>query len=165
MEETMQNTIAETHQGKNNQSSAIQSGNWPPAAFSALSAITKTSNQVMQKNPDGSLYGVRYVVMPDPVNLRPIRSWTINIEQWACTNIVDIQAKDVLSITILNKTGDDAIGYIDVVNDVKILDHKVKIDSHNSFNAVMAAIVFISKIDAGRIPDIDKTLSIYNLID
>ncbi len=162
----MQNKIADTHQkNTNHKSPALQSENWPPAPLSALSAITKSSNQVMQKNPDGSIDGVRYVVMAEPISLRPIRSWTINIEKWSCKGVADIVAEDTLSINILNKAGDDITGYVDVVKDITIGGHKIEIDSHNSFNAVMAAVVFISKVDAGRLPDIEKTLSIYNLID
>ena len=159
----MQNTIATPHQKQTFKSPVLQSEYWPPAPLSALSAITQSSNQVMQKNKDGSIEGVRYVVMADPINLRPIRSWTINIEQWHCGNDADITANDILSVKILNKSAQDVCGYGDVVRDIIVSDKKIDMTPQSGFNAVMAAIVFISKIDAGRLPDIQKTLSLYNL--
>ena len=143
--------------------SILDQHTWPPVPLSALSAVTKASNQVLEKRDDGSLKGVRYVVAAEPATLRPIRSWTINIEKWSCETLATITAEDVLFIRVLNKAEDDRAEYSQVVKDIIVNGEKVTVDNQSGFNAVMAAVLFISKVDAGRLPDIDKTLSVYNL--
>ena len=138
---------------------------WPPAPLSALSAVTRASNQVLEKNNDGSLQGVRYVVAAEPATLRPIRSWTINIEKWTCESLATITAEDILFIRILNKADSQQADYKEIVKDILINGEKVDVDNQTGFNAVMAAVLFVSKVDAGRLPDIGKTLSIYGLTE
>ena len=143
--------------------SIIDQHSWPPASLSALNVVTKTSNQVMQKNADGSIEGVRYVIAAEPATLRPIRSWTINIERWACQDIATITAEDVLFIRLINNADKNTIDYGQVVKDILLNGEKITVDNQSGFNAVMAAVLFISKIDAGRLPDIEKTLSIHSV--
>ena len=145
--------------------SILDQHSWPPAPLSALSAVTRASNQVLNKNDDGSLQGVRYVVAAEPATLRPIRSWTINIEKWACKSLATISAEDVLFIRILNKADAEHNEYHQIVKDIEINGKKLNVDNQTGFNAVMAAVLFISKVDAGRLPDIEKTLSVYNLAE
>jgi len=149
---------------KNIQRNALFSGmEWPPASLMALGSVTKSSNQVLRKNNDDSIEGVRYVVAAEPSTLRPTRAWTINIEHWTCKSLATITARDVLFIRIINSIHNDQNNYEDVVKDISVHNQKMQGNNQNAFNAVMAAVVLISKIDAARLPDIEKTLSIYNL--
>lgn len=136
---------------------------WPPAPLSALEAVRQTSNQVFEKRDDGSIAGLRYEIMAEPTTLKPTKSWTIRIEQWICHDIATITAKDVIFLRILNRADMDDIDFEGLVKDIAIKGTKIKGYNQNAFNAVMVAVLFISKIDAGRIPDILKTLATYNL--
>lgn len=145
--------------------SILDQHSWPPAPLAALSAVTRASNQVMEKKDDGSIHGVRYVIAAEPATLRPIRSWTINIEKWSCESLATITAEDILFIRILNRSENGEMDYDRIVKDILLNGEKLTVNNQKGFNAVMAAVLFISKIDAGRIPDIEKTLSIYSLND
>lgn len=145
------------------QSVIFEQQNWPPSPFSALGRIKRTSNQILEKNTDGSLHGVRYVIAAEPSSLRPIRSWTINIEKWSCENLATITAEDILFIRIANMADNALNEYGDIVRDIVVNSEKREVDNQIAFNAVMAAILFTSKIDANRMPNIDKTLSLYQL--
>lgn len=137
---------------------------WPPKPLSILGTVTKPSNQVLVKDPEtGELKGVRYVVAAEPSNLRPIRSWTITIEKWNCQDVTQISAEDVLFVRILNVPQSADVQYEQIIKDIVVNNAKLTVDNQNSFNAVMAAVLLVAKVDAGRLPDIDKTLRIYNL--
>jgi hypothetical protein len=127
-----------------------------------LETLKRPSNQVLQKNEDDSLEGIRYVISTEPSSLRPIRSWTILIEKWKCKTMADIVAEDVLFLRIRNTSHNDTYDYADIVGDVVIRGQKQAIDNSVAFNTIMAAGVLINKIDIGRLPDIDKILRIYN---
>lgn len=124
-----------------------------------LEDLKRPSNQIMTKNDDGSLDGVRYVVSTQPSQLRPIKSWTITIETWFCSPMADITIKDSLFIRIVNapNTKDS------VVQEVMVQNKKLNLSKHRIFNAVMAAGTIINKIDAGRFPNTEKILTTYNL--
>tara|TARA_B100001750_G_scaffold205408_1_gene182441 strand:+ start:2142 stop:2630 length:489 start_codon:yes stop_codon:yes gene_type:complete len=156
------NTTANTVESPSKIPSILDQHSWPPTPLSALSAVTRASNQVLEKREDGTLHGVRYVVAAEPSTLRPIRSWTINIEKWSCESLATISAEDILFIRILNMSDNDNVEYSRIVKDIIVNGEKLTVDNQSGFNAVMATVLFISKIDAGRLPDIDKTLSIYN---
>ena len=127
-----------------------------------LEGCTFTSAAI-SKNKDGTLDGIRYVVTTEPSNLRPIKSWTINIETWHCTAMADIISKDVLFVRLLNVPTDNYHEHKSYIKDIIVENKKLTKDNQTSFNAIMAAGVIINKIDAGRSPDIQKTLKIYNL--
>ncbi len=135
-----------------------------PSHIIGLDMLEKLSNQVLKKNEDGSISGLRYVVSAEPSTLRPVKSWIINIEQWHCDEQANIVANDILFIRILNSAKFDAICYDDCIRDVHVHNQKLDVENTYGFNALMASVLFISKIDAGRVPDIQKTLSTYNLI-
>ena len=86
------NTTANTVESPSKIPSILDQHSWPPTPLSALSAVTRASNQVLEKREDGTLHGVRYVVAAEPSTLRPIRSWTINIEKWSCESLATISA-------------------------------------------------------------------------
>jgi|GEM_PF-2040117 len=137
---------------------------WPPRPLSILGSVMKPSNQILVKDPEtGTLSGVRYVVAAEPANLRPIRSWTITVEKWDYKDTTQISARDVLFVRILNVPQSADLQYEDLVRDIVISDIKLTVDNQNSFNVIMAAVLLVAKVDAGRVPDIEKTLRIYNL--
>lgn len=131
---------------------------------SVLETFKRPSNQIIVKNDDGSLDGLRYVVATEPSTLRPIKSWTINIEKWHSAVNGDIETEDILLIRLLNIPTGHSYTYQDYIKDVFVRDQKIFKDNDTSFNAVMAAGIFINKIDAGRMPDIKKTLNAYKLM-
>jgi len=128
-----------------------------------LGGMTRSSNQVFQKNNDDSLEGVRYIISTQPSRLRPIRSWTILIEHWVCKAADDIVVHDVLRLCIENMESNKTFNYGEIISDIVIDGSKIAIDSNMAFNAAMAAGVLMNKIDAGRVPDIEKILRIYNV--
>ena len=138
---------------------------WPPAAFSILDNVTQSSNQIIQKTPDGLISGIRYVIEAEPSSLRTIKSWTITIEKWFCKNSAAISVNDILSVRLYNDPRASHSDYNHVVKTIIVKNRTKEITGQNGFNAVMAAILFISKIDAGRIPDSDKILKTYHLTD
>ena len=124
-----------------------------------LENLKRPSNQMMTKNDDGSLDGVRYVISTQPSHLRPIKSWTITIETWTCSALADITVKDTLFLRIIKAPKNTG----SVVQEVYVHNEKTDLNDHIIFNAVMAAGTIINKIDAGRVPNIEKILSIFNL--
>lgn len=139
----------------------------PPLLPSAiLETLRRPSNQIIVKNSDGSLEGLRYVVATEPSTLRPVKAWTILIEQWFCKTMADITAQDILFIRLLNVPADKAYETASgCVRDIIIMDDRIDPAADNGFNAVMAAGVMINKIDAGRMPDIQKTLQSHRLLN
>lgn len=132
--------------------------------LSVLETVKRPSNHILQKNPDDSLEGMRYVVSPEPSTLRPIRSWTVTIEKWECKTMADISAQDILFVRLLNAPGDKTYSYDDLVSDIVIHGTRRKVENIVAFNVVMAAGIFINKIDAGRVPNVDKIMRTYDLL-
>lgn len=162
----MANSLNQTGQlsFKRKDSSIFADKEWPPKPLSILGTVTKPSNQVLVKDPEtGTLSGVRYVVAAEPSNLRPIRSWTITVEKWDYKDATQISAQDVLFVRILNIPQSADVQYEDIIKDIVINGAKLTVDNQNSFNVVMAAVLLVAKVDAGRVPDVEKTLRIYNL--
>lgn len=141
----------------------LEQQSWPPAPLSILQKVNRTSNQVFEKKDDGSIAGLRYEVLAEPATLKPTKSWIIRVEQWVCKDTAAIMANDILSLHILNKDLPNQTDYSAIVKDIIVRNAKISANNQGAFNAVMVAVLLISKIDAGRIPDIDKTLSIYQL--
>ena len=127
---------------------------------------TFQSNQVLEKNEDGSISGIRYVISPQPSIIRPIKAWTINIEKWICDDQGEILSEGILFIRLLNKPNnyDKAFFSNHNVQEVRVFDGQKKAEKKKGFNAVMAAMLFISKIDSGRMVNFQKILSVYNLL-
>ena len=124
-----------------------------------LEDLKRPSNQIMHKNADGSLDGVRYIVATQPSQLRPIKSWTITIETWFCSPMADITIADSLHIRIVNAPNmKDS-----VVQEILVRNEKIDLEKMAVFNAVMAAGTIINKIDAGRYPDTEKIMATHNL--
>lgn len=138
---------------------------WPSAVLSIFQNIQQSSNQVLVKNKaQDSIQGIRYVLDTEPSNLRPVKSWTIRIEEWKCTAKGTIHAKDILLIRVSNIPQNcDDLSYAQHIKDIYVQDIPMDVSSDIAFNAVMATSIFISKINAGRLPDIQKILSLYNL--
>lgn len=137
---------------------------WPSAVLSIFQNMQASSNQVLMKDKEhDAIKGVRYILEAKPSTLRPIKSWVIRIEEWKCNAHGAIMARDILTIKIANmpqqceKTQD-----AHHIQDICVRDVSIEVNEF-SFNAIMAASIFISKIDAGRLPEVDKILSLYNL--
>ncbi len=138
---------------------------WPSAVLSVFQNIQQSSNQVLVKNKDqDTIQGVRYILDTEPSNLRPVKSWTIRIEEWKCTAKGTVKAKDILLIRVSNIPQNCRdLSYAQYIKDIYVQDIPMDVSSETSFNAVMATSIFISKINAGRLPNIQKILSLYNL--
>ena len=128
-----------------------------------LESLKRPSNQVIIKNDDGSLQGLRYVVAPESSALRPLKAWTIHIEQWLCKEADTIETEDVLFMRLLKTPTEKYHTHKGCVKDIIVKNNKIAQGESLGFQAVIAASVLINKIDAGRMPDIEKTLRLYNL--
>lgn len=138
---------------------------WKPSNLTILDFLTKPTSQALEKQTDGSIVGLRYRITTEPSTLRPVRSWGVNIERWMCDERANITATDIMFIRLLNNNRDIGLNYHDIIQDITIMDEKREINTHNAFNAMMATVLMITKIDSGRMPDVDKILSSYNLLD
>jgi len=134
-----------------------------PFTLSFLKGIQATSNQVFEKNnATDTIEGARYIIETRPSTLRPVRSWIIRVEEWQCTNSGIIQTKDILHISLKNLTrgGDNPSDYIEkmmMCGEIMIADPLTELNMLNALSTI------ISKIDAGRMPDIPKIMMLYNL--
>lgn len=149
--------------GNNHSNNRHYDEGWSQTPFHILSGFEKPSNQVLQKNSDGTIEGVRYIIATEPSTLRPIKSWTIRIEKWVCQSHADISAEDILFMRIIKAHEAESFQYGHHIRHIELRGQRQKIRNENAFNAFMAAIVLISKIDTGRLPDANKILSIHNL--
>lgn len=128
-----------------------------------FSFLTQSSNQILNKNDDGTIYGIRYVITPKPATLRPVKSWDVIIDEWVCDESANVSVQDILKLSLYNAVNGDRKSPI--ITDITLYDDKIKNIADKGFNALMASMVFTSKINAGRMPDIQKILSLYNLTD
>jgi hypothetical protein len=132
---------------------------------SILETLQRPANQIIQKDENGDIMGMRYVVATEPSTLRPIKSWTITIEKWHYKTEIDIIAEDVLFLRLKNFRLENGLSdYSAFVKDIVVNGQKCDCDQMTGFHAVMAAGIFINKIDASRMPDADKILKTYRLI-
>lgn len=127
-----------------------------------LNRLENSSNKILQKKSDGSIRGAHYIISSEPSTLRPIKSWVIHIEEWSCNADSTMTAKDILFIRVLNHPKYDPDG-CDLISEIILGDIKIDVTSDNAQNAMAAALVFISKIDAARMPDTKEILRLYNL--
>jgi hypothetical protein len=160
---TTQNTGKTCDQGEFFKS--IQNRQWPSSILSIFQNIHLASNQVLLKNKAmDSIDGVRYIFSTEPSTLRPVRSWIIRIEEWVCGAQGVINAQDALFIRISNiPDNGQKLKIHQSICDIRIRDVPVDVNEQSSFNAIMATSIFISKIDAGRLPDVGEILSLYQL--
>jgi len=135
-----------------------------PFNFSDLDILTPSSNQSLQKQDDGSIYGVRYVVSAEPSSLRPVRAWTIQIETFLCDTVANITSEDILFVKLLNKNNVSISDHDYLLDSVMAGDKKIDAGANNNgFNAMMAATLMMSQIDARKTPDVHQVLSRFNL--
>lgn len=132
--------------------------------FSDLDILTPSSNQSLQKRADGSIYGVRYVISAEPSTLRPVRAWTIQIETFLCDNVANITSEDILFVRLLNKNNRSISDHDYMLDTIIVRDNKIDSNGNNNgFNAMMAATLIMSQIDARRTPDLNQVLSRFSL--
>ena len=138
---------------------------WPPQGLDIFCNIAKPSNQHFEKRAsDGVLQGMLYAVTPEPSTLRPIRAWRITIEEWSYADVTQIEVRDVLSIRIVNEALRRAdLPYQDVISDLFVRGDRMIVTPHSAFNSLMAAAVIMTKIDAGRLPNLNKIMASYQL--
>jgi hypothetical protein len=137
---------------------------WSSLPLRLLGKIEKSSHQVFQKNNDGSIEGIQYNIVTEPSTFRPVKSWVINLEKWVCDAHADIMVEDILSLRLNNDINKaEAFEYRQSVRHLKVKGKRHKLTDQNAFNAVMAMMVCISKINVGQFPNIDKILSMHNL--
>lgn len=142
--------------------SEIIDGQWPPVFLSVFKNLQQTSNHVLRKNKNtDSIEGVRYLITTEPSTLRPVKSWSIRIETWSCKPNGAIQTEDILGVRIANMHHPKP--HQDYIRDVTLGGCSLDINEDNISGAMMALAIFISKIDAGRMPNIEQILSLYNL--
>jgi len=135
-----------------------------PFNFSDLDILTPSSNQSLQKRDDGSIYGVRYVVSAEPSTLRPVRAWTIQIETFLCDTVANITSEDILFVRLLNKNNISISDHDYLLDSIMTGDKKIDANANNNgFNAMMAATLMMSQIDARKTPDVHQVLSRFNL--
>ena len=135
-----------------------------PFNFSDLDILTPSSNQSLQKRDDGSIYGVRYVVSAEPSTLRPVRAWTIQIETFLCDTVANITSEDILFVRLLNKNNLSISDHDYLLDSIMTGDKKIDANANNNgFNAMMAATLMMSQIDARKTPDVHQVLSRFNL--
>ena len=139
------------------------SNDWNFNPLSLFQRMENSSNQVFKKDSDGSIKGVRYVIMSEPARSKPIRAWTINIEQWVCSEQENIVAKDIISLKTLNHPRYCDVDTTNMIDAIWIKDKEINLNDKNAFNALMATILFISKIDASTMPNIEKILALHGL--
>ena len=126
--------------------------------------LENASNQTIQKNNDGTLSGYHYVVRSEPSSLRPVKAWTITVEEWECTHSnTAISSNDILFLRITNSFKPFEDINANHIRDMKILGKRCANLDNQGFNALMEAFLMMTKIDAGRAPDIEKILNLYHL--
>lgn len=132
--------------------------------YSDLDILTPSSNQTLQKNDDGSIYGVRYVVSAEPSTLRPVRAWTIQIETFLCDNVANITSEDILFVRLLNRKNQSISDHDYLLDSIMVRNHKIDVNGNNNgFNAMMAATLIMSQIDARKTPNLNQVLSRFSL--
>ena len=127
-----------------------------------INRLENSSNKILRKNADGSILGMHYRISSEPSRLRPVKSWIIHIEEWSCNADSTMTAKDILFIRILNHPQHEK-NHQDLITEIVVGDLRTDLTIQNTRNAMAAALVVISKIDAGRMPDINEIFKLYNL--
>lgn len=127
-----------------------------------IQRFENSSNKVLSKNGDGSISAVHYMIMSEPSTLRPIKSWVVRIEEWSCNPDSTMTAKDVLFIRILNHSKYDPESH-NLISDIRLGNVKVEVNTRMAQNAMAAALAIISKIDAGRMPNVKDILKLHQL--
>jgi len=97
-------------------------------------------------------------------SLRPVRAWTIQIETFLCDTVANITSEDILFVKLLNKNNVSISDHDYLLDSVMAGDKKIDAGANNNgFNAMMAATLMMSQIDARKTPDVHQVLSRFNL--
>jgi hypothetical protein len=124
-----------------------------------LNRLYNSSNQLIDKNSDGSIQAVRYVIAAETSCLRSVKGWVIDIDDYYGDCEGRISSDNILSVHIRNEHSQNGKKHLIK----KVMVRGNRICRNLSLDPLMAAFLIISKIDAGRMPDIDRILSLHNL--
>ena len=140
---------------------------YAPSPLRTLLDNNFKTNQVFEKDRvHDTIIGLRYKINAYQSVLRNQSSWSILIEEMVCDLSSNISVSDIITVTVANNP-DCILGnlarYDDCIASIAVNGIKKDVSENTGFNATMALIVMISKIDDGCMPNIDKILSAYNL--
>jgi hypothetical protein len=132
--------------------------------FGVFAHLIKPTGIVFDTDINGHTFGFRYTISNEPSRLRPIRNWTILIENWEFRDdSADTKANDILFMRLKNRPSLDIHDGAEMVLDLKTYNKKIDINNKTTFNMIMALGLIISKIDSDQMPNISKILRTYNL--
>lgn len=132
--------------------------------FGMFDNLKQPSRQIFKKQDNGLLSAVGYRIESEPSRLRPIRSWTLLVDNWTFgKDHFDTRSNDILFMRVANRYIHDMVNYVDIVQDIEVTGNKVTVNNTTAFNTIMALGLMITKIDNDQIPDIDKILKTFNL--
>ena len=125
-------------------------------------SLDEGSNQIITKNMDGSLAGVRYCVEPVSSQLRRQKGWRITVDEWECAaNMMDMSSRRAIELRIYIPFGAGQEALIECKKSTKNGNDCVHHHTAHAYNILMAAFIIMAKIDGGQMPDTESVIENY----